>query len=141
MQLVGGAAARTRRLAHRVQLRAQRREPAKELIHSLSSMGDLLCETRRFDGEVHVVEVDADPDEHAGFHGGGVVGVAAQVPLGLALVPHERCRHALVGIGTLIAERAKAQGVTSVAFDRSGFKYHGRVKALADAAREGGQEF
>ena len=42
---------------------------------------------------------------------------------------------------TLIAERAKAQGVTSVAFDRSGFKYHGRVKALADAAREGGLEF
>ena len=44
-------------------------------------------------------------------------------------------------VGTLIAERAKAQGVTSVAFDRSGFKYHGRVKALADAAREGGLEF
>ncbi|TXH02978.1 MAG: 50S ribosomal protein L18 [Nevskiaceae bacterium] len=44
-------------------------------------------------------------------------------------------------IGTLIAERAKAAGVTKVAFDRSGFKYHGRVKALADAAREAGLEF
>ena len=44
-------------------------------------------------------------------------------------------------VGSLIAERAKAQGVTAVAFDRSGFKYHGRVKALADAAREGGLEF
>jgi large subunit ribosomal protein L18 len=44
-------------------------------------------------------------------------------------------------VGTLIAERAKAAGVTQVAFDRSGFKYHGRVKALADAAREGGLEF
>ena len=44
-------------------------------------------------------------------------------------------------VGALIAERAKAQGVTAVAFDRSGFKYHGRVKALADAAREGGLEF
>ena len=44
-------------------------------------------------------------------------------------------------VGTLIAERAKAAGVTAVAFDRSGFKYHGRVKALADAAREGGLEF
>jgi large subunit ribosomal protein L18 len=41
----------------------------------------------------------------------------------------------------LIAERAKAAGVTQVAFDRAGFKYHGRVKALADAAREGGLEF
>jgi large subunit ribosomal protein L18 len=44
-------------------------------------------------------------------------------------------------VGALIAERAKAVGVTQVAFDRSGFKYHGRVKALADAAREGGLEF
>ena len=44
-------------------------------------------------------------------------------------------------VGTLIAERAKAAGVTDVAFDRSGFQYHGRVKALADAAREGGLEF
>lgn len=44
-------------------------------------------------------------------------------------------------VGQLIAERAKAAGVTEVAFDRSGFKYHGRVKALADAAREVGLEF
>jgi large subunit ribosomal protein L18 len=44
-------------------------------------------------------------------------------------------------VGKLIAERAKAAGVTKVAFDRSGFKYHGRVKALADAAREAGLEF
>ena len=44
-------------------------------------------------------------------------------------------------VGLLIAERARAAGVTQVAFDRSGFKYHGRVKALADAAREGGLEF
>ena len=44
-------------------------------------------------------------------------------------------------VGKLIAEKAKALGVTRVAFDRSGFKYHGRVKALADAARENGLEF
>ena len=44
-------------------------------------------------------------------------------------------------VGQLVAERAKAAGVTQVAFDRSGFKYHGRIKALADAAREGGLEF
>jgi len=44
-------------------------------------------------------------------------------------------------VGALIAERAKAAGITQVAFDRSGFKYHGRVKELADAAREGGLEF
>lgn len=44
-------------------------------------------------------------------------------------------------VGALVAERAKAAGVTKVAFDRSGYKYHGRVKALADGAREGGLEF
>lgn len=44
-------------------------------------------------------------------------------------------------VGKIVAERAKAAGITRVAFDRSGFKYHGRVKALADAARESGLEF
>jgi len=44
-------------------------------------------------------------------------------------------------VGRLIAERALAAGVAEVAFDRSGFKYHGRVKALADAAREHGLKF
>jgi large subunit ribosomal protein L18 len=44
-------------------------------------------------------------------------------------------------VGRAIAERAKAAGVTAVAFDRGGRKYHGRVKALADAAREGGLKF
>lgn len=44
-------------------------------------------------------------------------------------------------IGKRIAERAKAAGVEKVAFDRSGFAYHGRVKALAEAAREGGLKF
>lgn len=44
-------------------------------------------------------------------------------------------------IGKLIAERAKKAGLSKVAFDRAGYNYHGRVKALADAAREGGLEF
>ena len=44
-------------------------------------------------------------------------------------------------VGKLIAERAKSAGIEQVAFDRSGFKYHGRVKALAEAAREGGLKF
>jgi large subunit ribosomal protein L18 len=44
-------------------------------------------------------------------------------------------------IGKLVAERAVKAGITRVAFDRSGFNYHGRIKAFADAAREGGLEF
>ncbi|MDP6375205.1 MAG: 50S ribosomal protein L18 [Pseudomonadales bacterium] len=44
-------------------------------------------------------------------------------------------------VGALVGERGKAAGVTQVAFDRSGYKYHGRVKALAEAAREAGLEF
>jgi large subunit ribosomal protein L18 len=44
-------------------------------------------------------------------------------------------------VGNLVATRAKANGVSKVAFDRSGFKYHGRIKAVAEGAREGGLEF
>jgi large subunit ribosomal protein L18 len=44
-------------------------------------------------------------------------------------------------VGKLIAERAKEKGVTAVVFDRGGYIYHGRIKALADAAREGGLDF
>ena len=44
-------------------------------------------------------------------------------------------------VGQSIAEKAKAAGIEKVAFDRSGYRYHGRIKALADAAREGGLQF
>ncbi len=48
---------------------------------------------------------------------------------------------AAAAVGKAIAERAKAAGILKVAFDRSGFLYHGRIQALADAAREGGLQF
>jgi large subunit ribosomal protein L18 len=50
-------------------------------------------------------------------------------------------KEAAAAVGKAIAEKAKAAGITRVAFDRSGFKFHGRIKALADAARENGLEF
>lgn len=61
--------------------------------------------------------------------------VEADVKSGLK---HTGNIEAATKVGQLIAERAKASGIEQVAFDRSGFKYHGRVKALADAARESG---
>jgi large subunit ribosomal protein L18 len=48
---------------------------------------------------------------------------------------------AAAAVGKAIAEKAKAAGIKQVAFDRSGYRYHGRIKALADAARENGLEF
>jgi large subunit ribosomal protein L18 len=56
-------------------------------------------------------------------------------------IPNGGNVEAAKAIGKLIAERAKAQGVAEVAFDRSGFKYHGRIQALAEAARECGLKF
>jgi large subunit ribosomal protein L18 len=50
-------------------------------------------------------------------------------------------KDAAEAVGKLLAERAKAAGVTAIVFDRGGYLFHGRVKALADAAREGGLEF
>ena len=55
--------------------------------------------------------------------------------------PNGGKKEAAAEVGKRIAEKAKAAGVTEVAFDRAGFRYHGRVKALAEAAREGGLKF
>ncbi len=58
-----------------------------------------------------------------------------------ALVKYPGNIDAASAVGKVIAEKAKAAGIEKVAFDRSGFKYHGRVKALADSARENGLKF
>jgi large subunit ribosomal protein L18 len=50
-------------------------------------------------------------------------------------------KEAAAAVGRAIADRAKQAGVTEIVFDRNGFRYHGRIKALADAAREGGLKF
>ena len=55
--------------------------------------------------------------------------------------PNGARKEAAAEVGKRIAEKARAAGVTEVAFDRAGFSYHGRVKALAEAAREGGLKF
>jgi large subunit ribosomal protein L18 len=58
-----------------------------------------------------------------------------------AQVPNGGNKAAAVVVGKRIAEKAKRLGISEVAFDRSGFRYHGRVKALAEAAREAGLKF
>ena len=58
-----------------------------------------------------------------------------------ATVPNGGNRGAATVVGKRIAEKAKGLGISEVAFDRSGYRYHGRVKALADAAREAGLKF
>jgi len=60
---------------------------------------------------------------------------------GLAELPHGNTVSAAAAIGKRVAERALAAGVTSVAFDRGSYRYHGRVAALAEAARESGLQF
>ncbi|HEU0368339.1 MAG TPA: 50S ribosomal protein L18 [Candidatus Acidoferrum sp.] len=73
-------------------------------------------------GKTLVSASSADKDTKKNLKGGGNV-AAAKV------------------VGKTVAERAKAAGVSKVVFDRGGYKYHGRVKALADAAREAGLQF
>ena len=74
--------------------------------------------------------------------GGGVVASASTLTKDLrATLKATGNVEAAAAVGKLLAERAKAAGIDRVAFDRSGFKYHGRVRALADAAREAGLQF
>jgi len=73
------------------------------------------------DASGHTVAAASSNEKGVSFNGGNVAGAKE--------------------VGRLVAERAKEKGIKSVVFDRGGYLYHGRVKALADAAREGGLEF
>ena len=74
--------------------------------------------------------------------GGKVLASASTLDKGVrGDVPNGGNKAAAAVVGKLIAERAKAAGIEKVAFDRSGLQYHGRVKALAEAAREAGLKF
>ncbi len=73
---------------------------------------------------------------------GKVIAVASTLDKSISKeLKHTGNTEAAIAVGKSIAEKAKASGVESVAFDRSGYKYHGRVKALADSAREAGLKF
>lgn len=73
---------------------------------------------------------------------GKTVASASTLEAGVKKDTAKGCTKEAAGtVGKLIAERAKEAGITSVVFDRGGYKFHGRVQALADAAREGGLSF
>jgi large subunit ribosomal protein L18 len=72
---------------------------------------------------------------------GTVIASASTLEAALKGNGHGGNINSAIAVGKLIAERAVAKGVSKVVFDRSGFRYHGRVRALADAARAGGLEF
>ncbi|MGD9843391.1 MAG: 50S ribosomal protein L18 [Steroidobacteraceae bacterium] len=83
----------------------------------------------------HIYAQILDPESH-------VLAAASTVQKTLrAGVKYTGNSDAAAAVGKAIAEAAKAKGITEVAFDRSGYKYHGRVKALAEAAREHGLQF
>ena len=74
--------------------------------------------------------------------GGQVLAAASSLESELRGQKFEKAKIGMAeAVGALVAKRAKAKGISKVAFDRSGFKYHGRIKALADSARENGLEF
>ena len=74
--------------------------------------------------------------------GGKVLAAASTIEADVRTdIPNGGNVAAATTVGKLVAERARKAGVEQVAFDRSGFKYHGRIKALADAARENGLKF
>jgi len=77
-----------------------------------------------------------------GPDGGTVIAAASTVVKDLRSgVKYTGNVEAAAAVGKAVAEKSKAAGITKVAFDRSGYRYHGRVKALAEAARENGLEF
>ncbi|HEX7916110.1 50S ribosomal protein L18 [Rudaea sp.] len=88
----------------------------------------------RSDQHIYAQVISAD--------GGKVIAAASTVQKAIkGEVKGTKNKTAAAAVGKAIAEKAKAAGIESVAFDRSGFRYHGRIAALADAAREAGLKF
>jgi len=105
---------------------------AKSTRSKISSLGEYRLCVSRTPRHIYAQVISSD--------GGKVLASASTVEKAVELKTTGNIS-AASEIGKLIAERAKENGIERVAFDRSGFRYHGRIKALADAARENGLQF
>jgi large subunit ribosomal protein L18 len=114
--------------------KVSRMRRAKKTRAKISELGKHRLTVHRTPRHIYAQVVSPD--------GGKVIATASTVQKSIADdAKYTGNAEAAALVGKAIAEKSKSAGVTSVAFDRSGFRYHGRVKALADAAREGGLEF
>ena len=106
----------------------------KKLRHKMRRLGSIRLCVHRTSQHIYAQVIAAE--------GGKVLAVASTLDKSIKADLKSTCNiEAAAAVGKAVAERAKESGVEAVAFDRSGFKYHGRVKALADAAREAGLKF
>lgn len=112
----------------------KRKRRATKTRTAISSQGAYRLSVHRTANHIYAQLISAN--------GSNVLAAASTLEKSIrAEIKHGGNKEAATKIGKLIAERCLAAGISKVAFDRSGYKYHGRVKALADAAREGGVEF
>lgn len=105
---------------------------AKRTRVKLRDLGAIRLTVTRSSQHIYAQVISAD--------GANVLASASTLDADLRQGPTSN-RQAAEAVGKLIAERARSAGIESVAFDRSGYKYHGRVKALAESAREAGLQF
>jgi large subunit ribosomal protein L18 len=116
-----------------IQKKIARLRRARQTRLKIAELKSMRLSVHRSNGHIYAQVIDP---------GSKVLAVASSLePEVRKQLPNGGNVKAAVLVGRLIAEKAKAKGVEQVAFDRSGFKYHGRVKALADAAREAGLKF
>jgi large subunit ribosomal protein L18 len=114
--------------------KASRQRRARQTRAKIAELRAVRLNVFRSNSHIYAQIIDAN--------GAKVLASASTVePEVRGLLKHGGNKAAAVLIGKRIAEKAKGLGIDSVAFDRAGFRYHGRVKALADAAREGGLKF
>jgi large subunit ribosomal protein L18 len=114
--------------------REERLRRAAQTRHKQRQLGIVRLAVHRTNQHIYVQVISGDGKKVLAAAGTNGKDMRGQLPSG-------GNKAAATAVGKLIAEKAKKLGIEQVAFDRGGYKYHGRVKALADAAREGGLKF